>query len=710
VIGRRRVPVVLQMEAVECGAASLTMILAHYGKYVALEAVRTMCGVTRDGASAMNIVRAARHYGLEARGRRMEPDDVRALHRPAILHWGLNHFVVYVGTSGSRVRINDPATGPRLVDADELDERFSGVVLLMEPGPDFVPEGRPASALRGLAARMVPGRRGLLLLLLTGLVLVAPGIVMSMLVSTFVSVVLGQGLTAAAPGIIAAMLVMTLISVCLVALQQSVFTPTTGLIAATMAVRSVENLLRLPMAFFTQRSVGDLAWRAGLTEQIAGVITGPVAQSVLSVVTASIYLVAMAAFTWELTLVVLLVVAVQAVTVRIAGRTVARTSGQVNRAMSELTGVSAGSLMMIESLKAAGSESDAATTWGATKAKVVTSTQASERIGIISGSLPSAISAIGQITVLAVGALLIMAGQLSIGTFAGFQILMIGFLAPVGAVLASGTTIRSLTGAVERLDDIDRAAGSLPTDPEGDGPVEVRGELELRDVTFGYDPLGPPLISEFSLRIGPGQRVAVVGPSGSGKSTLGRMACGLYAPWTGEVRIDGQLLSEWPPAAVTRAIAMVDQDVVLFEGTVRDNVTLWDDSMEDDVIIDALSSAAILDEVLARPGGLDAEVAEGGRNFSGGQRQRLEIARALALRTPIVVLDEATSALDPVTETRVDEALRARGVTALIVAHRLSTVRDSDLILVLDAGHVVESGTHEDLIEAGGAYARLVAA
>ncbi|MBK8325299.1 MAG: NHLP family bacteriocin export ABC transporter peptidase/permease/ATPase subunit [Betaproteobacteria bacterium] len=709
-----RVPTILQLETVECGAASLAMVLAHHGRHVPLEALRIDCGVTRDGSKAGGILRAARGYGLVARGFRKEPAEVASLPLPSILFWNFNHFVVLEGFEDGEAVLNDPALGRRRVRGAEFDQAFTGVVLTFEKGPEFEPGGEPPSVLRSLSRHLEGLHRPVALAIVIGLALVLPGLALPWLMGRFVDDVLAARLPGEAETLIAGLACAALARGALVWAQSRVLGGAFERAALQSAQRFFAHALALPMDFYVQRSPGEIASRVELNERVAHTVSADLAHLVLDLVTAVFFLGLMLRLEHGLAAIVVACLAIELLALRTLALRTAEISQRLSVQAGKLAGMATGGLANIESIKAGGQEGALFAKWLGLHAGFTNAMAEAQRVTLGLSQVPALTGLAAQLAVLGVGAVRVMDGSLTVGQLVAFQVLLAGFTAPVHALFGAVQGAQQLRGDVARIDDVlnhpkepSVDVTEMPAPP--DAGVRPRS-LEFRDVTFGYSRGDPPLVSGFSLRIEPGRRVALVGASGSGKSTLARLAAGLYAPWSGEILYDGQPREAFAREALCRAVAYVDQDVVLFEGTVRDNLTLWDPDTEDEVIRAAARHAAIEDEISGREGGLDAPLQEGARNLSGGQRQRLEIARALARDPSILLLDEATSALDPPTEALVETNLRRRGTTTLVIAHRLSTVRDADEILVLANGAVVERGTHAELaaIE-GGHYAALVA-
>jgi len=720
-----RTPTILQLEAVECGAAALAMVLAYHGRHVPLEQARIECGVGRDGSKAGGILRAARAHGLVARGFKKEPEDVAELPLPAIAFVNFNHFVVVEGFRGGRVYLNDPARGRRSVDAAEFDQAFTGVVLTFEKGPGFRPGGRAPSVARSLGQYLGGFRLAVALAFMVGLTLVLPGLALPWLLGRFVDDVLVEHSDSMALPLLGGLALAILARALLLALQARLVTDTFGRAARASARRFVGHALSLPLAFYAQRSPGEIAARVELNEHVAQALSHDLARLVLDFVTASFFLVLMVRLESTLALAVAACVALEILAWRALAHRTAELSQELSVQAGKIAGVATGSLANIEGIKAGGQENALFLKWIGLQVQYLNASLRAQRFMLTLGQAPHLLGLVAILAVLGLGAVRIMQGSMSVGDLVAFQVLLAGFSAPVHALFTQTQNLQSLRGDLARLDDVlhhpkpgtqsdfnDRNRTASPVSASDSWRVFPGSpiELQLRDVTFGYDRGGPAIVEGFSLTVAAGARVALVGASGSGKSTLGRLAAGLYAPWSGEVLLNGQPRAQWPQGALARAVAYVDQDVVLFEGTVRENLTLWDAAIDDAALEAALHDAVLHREVLRRPGGLAAPLQEAARNLSGGQRQRLEIARALALRPSLVILDEATSALDSTTEAQLAANLRKRRVTCLVIAHRLSTLREADEIVVLDQGRIAERGPHAVLVKSGGPYSRLVAA
>ncbi|WP_191094542.1 NHLP family bacteriocin export ABC transporter peptidase/permease/ATPase subunit [Streptomyces venezuelae] len=716
--GRRprtvRTPTVLQMEAVECGAAALAMVLGHHGRFVPLEELRIACGVSRDGSRASNLLKAARGYGLQAKGMQMDLAALADVAAPAVLFWEFNHYVVYDGMGrrfGRRgVYVNDPGKGRRFVPMDEFDTSFTGIVLTFEPGPGFRRGGRRPGVMGALPARLRGTSGTMAAAVLASLLLVVVGAWVPALSRTYIDVFLIGNRTSSLGVLFAAMATALVLTAALTALQQANLLRGRVIASTLGSARFLRHLLRLPLTFYAQRNPADLVQRLQSNDAVAETLARDLAAAGVDAVVVLLYAVLLWTYDPQLTVVGVLVALLNVVAMRVVIRLRATDTQKLRAESARLTNTSYSGLQLIETMKATGGENGFFRRWAGQHA---TTLDVQQRLGVPSAWLAvvaPTLAALNSALILMIGGMRAVEGHLTVGLLVAFQALVTSFTAPLTRLNGVAGRIQDFAADVARLRDVE----NFPADPvytrrePSARTRRLQGHVELDAVTFGYSPLDAPLLREFSLSVGPGQQVALVGGSGSGKSTVSRLISGLYAPWEGAVRIDGMRLEDIPRGALAASVSFVDQDVFLFEGTVRDNIALWDPSVPDEAVVAALEDAAVYDVVSRRPGGIHSRVEQDGRNFSGGQRQRLEIARALVRRPSVMVLDEVTSALDAATEQVIIDNLRRRGCACVVIAHRLSTVRDSDEILVLDRGTVVERGRHAHLAAAGGAYAELV--
>jgi NHLM bacteriocin system ABC transporter peptidase/ATP-binding protein len=700
------------MEAVECGAASLAMVLAYHGAWVPLEQLRIECGVSRDGSKASNIIKAARRFGLAAKGFRKEPSTLHELPMPCIIHWNFNHFVVLEGIKGDKIFINDPAVGRRRIDMAELDLAFTGVVLAMEKTEAFKKLGKKPQGLKLLLRELSQSKEAVTLLVIVSFALIVPGIVAAGFSKIFVDDILIKHADNWLVPLFIGMVVTALFRAALTALRQSLLLRLQAKLAVVMISRFLWHVMALPVEFFTQRHPGDIANRVAANEQIARLLSGGIAANALNLTSILVFAAAMAIYDVPLAAIGVGLSLVNVLALKLIAQRQQDLSSGLALEQGKLIGATVSAVRTIETLKASGLEDEAFSRWAGVHAKVLNAEQALAASAIALELLPTLLSGLTLAAILGIGGLRVIEGSITLGSLVAFQSLMGSFAGPVTDLVNYIGSFQTIKGSLERLEDVynypaDRSSGTTLA-PRNRFPPKLAGKVELSNIQFGYSILEPPLLSDVSITVQPGARIALVGSSGSGKSTLGRLVCGLYKPWSGEIRLDGWRLSEIPEQVFANSVAYVDQDIFLFEGTVRDNLTLWDNTVTEADLSRALKDAAIHEDIATRVGNYDCHVNEGGSNFSGGQRQRIEIARALVSNPSIIVLDEATGALDPITEKTIDDNLRRRGCTCIIIAHRLSTIRDCDEIIVLQRGAVVERGTHEQLLALEGVYAKLV--
>ena len=706
---RVRTPMLLQVTQTECGAACLGIVLAHFGRWVSIEELRETCSVGRDGCNAADIVRAAHRYGLETQGWRRQPKQLRSMPLPMILFWEFHHFVVLEGFGKGGVWINDPANGHRRVSEEEFDRAFTGVTLAFQPGADFRPGGiRP-----GILSRILPWLRDvkepLAFALGCGLLLALPSLALPVLASLFVDFVLSGQETSWGGTLVGILLAAAGLLYLLTWLRERCLRLLSVRLSVDHANRFMTRLFRLPMRYFMDRLSGELTARSQLLDSVSNVATRHFVGIVIELVTSVAFLGLMLAYDPLLGVVVVGLGALSAVLMHVLARMRTDENRRLRREQGMLFGIGMFGLGKIDTLQATAAEDDFFSRWTGYQARELLARQRFAELGCVNAGLPVLFLILGNAAVLGLGGFRVMSGEMSVGMLTGFYMAAMNVLQPIGRFIQFADLFQILEADLQRLDDVFDASEDSSFEPVSgaspgqistfDGRLRLRGRIELRNVTFGYQENRDPLLENFCLTIEPGQRVAIVGPSGSGKSTLSSLVAGICQPWSGEVLFDGHPRSAIPRELLAGSVSLVDQHIFLFADTVRENLTMWNPEVPDQALVAAAQDASIHEEILSRPLGYDASVDEGGRNFSGGQRQRLEIARALVNDPSMLILDEATASLDAVTEIRIDDALRRRGCTCLIVAHRLSTIRDCDLIVVLDRGREVQRGTHQDLMQ-----------
>lgn len=713
--GAVKVPVVMQMEALECGAASLTMILAYYEKWIPLEQVREDCGVSRDGSNARNILRAARSYGLNAKAYRYSPERLKEVGKfPMIVHWEFNHFIVLDGFKGNKVYINDPARGNIVMTFEQFDEGYTGVCLMFDPSESFEPSGKPKSVLKFAKGRLKGASVAVAFVMVTTLIASITGIAMS----GFSRVFIDRLLTGNDPDWLFPFIIglsgLAIVQLAAEWIKSIYSLKINGKMAIVGNMSYMWKVLRLPMKFFSQRMAGDIQQRKESNASIAGSLTNTLAPLVLETAMMIFYLVVMIRYSLLLTVIGVASIIGQVFVSRIISKKRVNITRVMMRDSGKLAAATVSGIEMIETIKSSGAENGFFEKWSGYQASVNTQNVRFQRINSYLGMIPPILTQLANSVVLILGVYLCMTGEFTVGMVMAFQGFLGSFMTPAQTLISAGQTFQELRTEMERVEDVMK----YPTDVEfNDDDIDedadydkLSGTVELKNITFGYSKLAPPLLENFSMKLEPGSRVAFVGASGCGKSTLAKLISGLYEPWEGEILFDGKHINEINRSVFTGSVAVVDQDITLFEDTIENNIKMWDNTIEDYEMMMAARDAQIHDDIMQREGGYRYKVIEGGRDFSGGQRQRLEIARVLAQDPTIIIMDEATSALDAKTEYEVVNAIKERDITCIVIAHRLSTIRDCDEIIVFDHGKVVERGTHEELMALDGAYTKLITA
>ena len=713
-----RVPVIMQLEATECGAASLAMVMAYFEKWLPLEQTRQDCAISRDGANAGNILRAARSYGMEAHAYSADVDSVREEGPfPCIIHWGFNHFVVLDGFKGGKAYLNDPARGHVIVPMKEFDEQYTGVILVIEPGENFEPSGKKKSVLDFAVQRLRGTGPAVAFIVLISIIssllgAVSPG---------FSRVFLDRLLTGQNPNFVTGFFVFLAVFVGLQIvvswIQALSMFKIQNKMAAVGSTSYIWKVLHLPMVFFSQRLSGDIAGRQALNASISNTLVNTVSPLVINGAMMIFYLVVMVRYSVLLTVVGVASVIINIFMSRFISNKRLNIMRVQQRDAGKLQSKTVSGIGMVETLKSCGAEDGYFESWAALQASVNEQNVQYARLNQYLGLIPAIVSGLSGIAVLGLGVWLTIRGEFTVGMIMAFQGLLSSFSAPANSMISAGQLIQEMTADMERIEDV----MNYPDDPifeqeknaaaagENEDMQKLSGRLEMKNVTFGYSRLQEPLLKDFSLTLEPGKKVAFVGSSGCGKSTLAKLISGLYQPWSGEILFDGIPLSEIDHKTFTESVSVVDQDITMFDDSIAANIKMWDKSVENFEMILASRDACIYEDIMLREDGFGHVLMENGKDFSGGQRQRIEIARALAKEPTILIMDEATSALDAKTEYEVVRRITERGISCVVIAHRLSTIRDCDEIIVLDNGKVVERGTHDELYKSGGLYTRLVA-
>lgn len=767
-----RTPTIYQMEASECGAAALAMILGHFGCFVPLEKLRIETGVSRDGVNAKNMLKAARKYGLECKGLTKTLEDTLTIETPVIVHWNFNHFVVFEGIKGRHAYINDPAYGRRKLTIEEFDEGFTGVVLTFRKGEGFKKSKRPVTVPQFIIGRAAEEGNSILWLFISGLLLAVPGIMLPVLSQVFVDEVLVENNISWLGWLLVIMIATMLFQLVFSWMKSGVLMFMQAKVTLTSAYGFLSRLLRLPISFYDQRMAGDLVQRVDNNNSIGLFITGQLADVALSLILSVFYLVIMLFYSVPLTLIGLTNVIAGVIMTLVTSKTMQNFSMKSEQDDSKLAGSFYSGMAITSTLKASGAEKEYTARMLGYYAKSAVNEQKIGRYQQIMGTVPQAFGQIVSVIILMKGGEYVMMGALTTGMLTAFNQMLQGFTDPVNKIVGFFQQFQTLRADIARVEDIEKyelaeqfrseesfagkkhsirrnlersraieearrkaafyaaamedkaeqrlmkrgAAARLlerlrkreKEDAVAPDDKNLMGWVEAHDISFGYSILDKPLIEHFSFKAAPGMSIAFVGASGCGKSTLAKLISGLYDPWEGEVLLDGDPIRRISPQTLYANVAMVNQDITIFSGTIRENLTLWNPYVIERDMVNAAKDACIHDMITKLPGAYNYHLTEGGGNLSGGQRQRMEIARALILNPSILILDEATSALDAIVEKEIVENIRRRGCTCIIVAHRLSTIRDCDLIMLMDNGRVVQQGTHESMKDEDGPYKRLI--
>jgi len=714
-------PTLIQMETMECGAVCLGIILGYYGKFVSIEQLRIACAVSRDGSNAYYTIQAAKSYGLEGEGYTLDLEDLFEIPLPAIIFWNFEHFVVLEGFDQQRVYINDPATGPRTISYEDLDQAFTGVVLVFKPTPSFQKSPPPPTAIQLIANRLKDVKEPLFYALLTGAFLVVPNLAFPAFTQIFIDKILINHILSWKAALIIGMLLTITVSGVLSFLQGNILNRLSAKLAMNFSSSTFWHMLKLPISFYHQRYPGEIAYRLLLNDSVAQTLVEKLTATLISLLFALIYGLAIFYYDALIAVCALVSILLNFLLIRVVYRARRDTYARLQAETGKSNAYSIGALKNIETIKSSGNEGKFFKIWVGYYTKMVNSLQEIAKMDIYLTTAAPLMSAFTTLSVLGIGGWKVITGELTIGMLLAIQILLYNFIRPVTRLIDFTQSLQLLKVDISRLDDImdHPIDASLQKDPHKESEehlssiaavprFKLEGYVDMHQVNFSYSPVGDTILSDITLRLKPGKSVALVGVSGCGKSTLVRVLAGLYKPTSGNILFDGNQSGNIPRDQMIHSLSLVEQEPFLFQGTAMDNLTLLDPTVVQEELIRATKDACIHDEILSRLGGYNLEILENGANLSGGQRQRFEIARGLVNNPSILILDEATSALDSETEAQVIKNIRRRGCALLIIAHRLSTIKNCDEIIVLDKGRIVNTGTHAELKEVPGVYQELL--
>ncbi|WP_292144353.1 NHLP family bacteriocin export ABC transporter peptidase/permease/ATPase subunit [Butyrivibrio sp.] len=709
-LGYAKTPTVYQMEATECGAASLSMIFGYFGKFIPLEQMRIETGVSRDGCNMKNIMRAGKKFGLEVHGYRKDLKDLFELPVPCIIHWNFNHFVVWEGRKGKYCYINDPAMGRRKLTVQDIDDCFTGVVLTFALTDAFTKSKKQSNMLDFISRRLKGQKGAIAALIVLGLFLVVPGIVTPVFSQIFIDDILLGGKDDWVSVLLVVMLGTALFKSFLTWYRGKLLAKLQNKMISISAYNFLSHLIRLPISFYDQRYAGDLSQRIVNNNNISTFLTSDLAQTVLNIFVAMFYFVLMIFYSPILTAIGFTCVIINLLVMRWGASYMGDISMKSQQDQGRMMGALFAGLSITSTLKASGTENEYVSRLEGNYAKAILMEQSMGMRQELLNAIPEVSKNLQSVLTLIVGGVLVIRGYMTAGMLIAYSGLLDSFTEPINSLAGFIQKIQTTRADMARVNDIMKYKEDDKYNEEEYEPYSEKliGKVELQNVSFGYDILKDPLIDDFSFVLKPGKSIAFVGASGSGKSTVSKLCSGLYKPWGGEIKFDDCLVKKIPPEVLSASVSTVSQSITLFSGTVRDNLTLWNKYISDEDVIRAAKDACIHDIITSKPGAYDYQLSEGGSNFSGGQRQRLEIARALVTNPSVLIMDEATSALDPIVEKQILDNIKRRGCTCIIVAHRLSAIRDCDEIIVMEKGKIVQRGSHEELAALEGHYQRLI--
>ncbi len=713
---RVKTPTVIQMEAVECGAASLCIVLGFFKRFVPLEELRIECGVSRDGSNALNVKKTAEKYGLKVTAMRADVDElIKQSTPPYLIFWRFDHFLIVEGFGNNLVYLNDPASGPRQISIEEFKSNYSGVAFSFEKTEQFEEGGSTPSIWPGIITRLQGSKAALTFLLVSGFGIMIAGVFYPAFNKVFFDTIVEKHVFSWSYWFVFAMILLVLLTGLLIWLQQYLLMRLNMKLSLSFSHNYLMHILKLPLDFFQQRFGGEIAYRISLNDAVINELTGRLAPAFISSLFVIIYAALMFLFSSTIAIIVIFLTSLNFFAMLLLQRRRNDAYARLQQDYGKFVGISIGGLRSIESTKAMGNEIAFFTKLVGYFKKALNTEQKLGKINVLSATLPVLVQTLISTVLFGIGGWLLMTEDFTIGLYTALMLFINSFTAPVKELVDLGQSVQTIKIDMARIDDVMKNpidslfttfktrnnTPSIPIQP-------FKGYLELRDVSYGYSNLDPPFIENFNLRLAPGQKVALVGPSGCGKTTIGRLISGLIQPWSGEILYDNKNRLECSREDLIASLATIDQEIFLFSGTIRDNITLYDHTIGEEEVIGAAKDADIHDQILEKPGGYSYVLTEGGMNMGGGQRQRLEIARGLLLNPKILILDEATSSLDTKTEETIVQNIRQRGCTCVMVAHRLSSIRDCDEIIVLDKGKIIQRGTHDELKSVPGTYRDLV--
>lgn len=713
---RNKVPTVVQMEMVECGAASLCSILAYYDKYVPLEELRVECGVSRDGVSAFGIIQAAQMHGLLAEAHQVDLEDLYELPLPLIAYWNFEHFVVIEGFSREAVYIMDPSVGRTTITYEDLNAAFTGIVILFDPSIDFQKSGQPQRIGESLIAIFNRDKASFIFAFLAGLCLVLPQLALPAFSQIFIDNVLVGHSYNWRNWFLFSMVVVIAFTFLMKFLEYTILSRLYIKLTTLFSGEFLWHILRLPYMFYLQRNSGEIANRMPLNENVYKTVATQFSALIIDATVTIAFAIALFYYDAWIACLGLSMVAIDLYFMFALYQSRLDAYFYYQQTVAKSKSYSISALRNIESVKTNCLEYKLFSRWAGYYTKSLNAVQEIGKRDVYAGTIPSFIMLFTEIAVLCFGALRVIHGSLTVGMLFAMLLLMDLLTMPITRLVNFIQLAQFLKIDIARLNDvlknpIDKALVKAEKEEEQlmkEYPgTKLKGSLEISNLTFGYDLTGDAVLQDVNLFLTPGTMIAVVGPTGSGKSSLAKLIAGLFEPWKGTILFDQMPRSKLPRSLLTQSIGIVEQDAQLFFGTVKDNIAFFNPLIEQSEIVRAAKDACIHEEILLRKGGYDLLLHNNGSNLSGGQRQRLEIARVLALQPSIVILDEATSALDSDTEMKVMENIRRRGCTCIVIAHRISSTRYCDDILVLDKGIIVQKGFHEELIATEGIYKSL---